>query len=427
MIKSAEPGCLDSTHQGDLKRELGSDTKRQTRTGPAPFIRSRDTVKISDAVINSELAKSQEIELNRPESIVSYFPKDLSIETTTECNLHCVMCTRAIGAIPDRKHLPTEQLDQLVPYLRHAEFIQLHGTGEPLLSPSFWRALELIGKDSRETKCVSINTNGLLLNKDNIERLIDSPLHNINVSLDAATPDTYRKIRGADFSSVLNNIRKFVRIRDQLGAKAPLLYLNMTLMRANIEELPLFIELVSQLKGDRAYFWHMSDALGQENVSWRVERDGWTFDYQEQLLSKYPALANRMVRLALNRASELGVSVETGVRNQLWLPEAPETTQLDNTPANSSSHVESEGSDSEESVEEPDCDAPWRWLVIHIDGRVRGCCYMRQPVGDLHEQTIEQIWNGKIMQQVRIAVRERVVHPVCKGAVCKYSRALEAR
>jgi MoaA/NifB/PqqE/SkfB family radical SAM enzyme len=99
----------------------------------------------------------------------------------------------------------------------------------------------------------------------NIERLIDSPLHNINVSLDAATPDTYRKIRGADFNAVLNNIRNFVHIRDQLGSKAPLLYLNMTLMRANIEELPLFIELVSQLKGDRAYFFHMADDVNREN------------------------------------------------------------------------------------------------------------------------------------------------------------------
>jgi MoaA/NifB/PqqE/SkfB family radical SAM enzyme len=80
-------------------------------------------------------------EYSRRESIVSYFPKDLSIETTTECNLNCVMCWRAIGAIHDLKHLPTEQLQQLVPYLRQAEFIQLHGNGEPLLSPAFWRAL----------------------------------------------------------------------------------------------------------------------------------------------------------------------------------------------------------------------------------------------------------------------------------------------
>jgi MoaA/NifB/PqqE/SkfB family radical SAM enzyme len=385
------------------------------------------TVKISDAVINSELAKSQEIELNRPESIVSYFPKDLSIETTTECNLNCVMCWRAVGAIPDPKHLPTKQLDQWVPYLRQAEFIQLHGNGEPLLSPAFWRALELIGKDSRETKCVSINTNGLLLNKDNIERLIDSPLHNINVSLDAATPDTYRRIRGADFSVVLNNIRNFVRVRDQLGAKAPLLYLNMTLMRANIEELPLFIELVSQLKGDRAYFWHMSDALDHENVAWRIERDGWIFDYQEQLTSRYPGLTNRMVHLALNRASELGVSVETGVRNQLWLPEDSQSKQASNDPAHSTECVASGTGDSQVCLENSGCDAPWRWLVIHVDGAVRACCYMQQAVGDWHRESIEKIWNGKIMQEVRIAVRERRVHTACKGAVCRYSSALEAR
>lgn len=366
-------------------------------------------------------------EESRWNSIVSYFPKDLSIETTTECNLNCVMCWRAIGAIPDRKHLPIEQLEQLVPYLRQAEFIQLHGNGEPLLSPAFWRALELIGKDSRETKCVSINTNGLLLNIDNIERLINSPLHNINVSLDAATPETYRRIRGADFNTVLNNIKNFVRIRDQLGAKLPLLYLNMTLMRANIEELPRFIELVSQVKGDRAYFYHMADDLNREDYSWRLVRDGWTFDYQDQLPSKCAPLANRIVRQALNRAAELGVDVETGGRRQMWLPEDPLSNQQVNSSANCPDCIDEATIHSEECMEDSGCDAPWRWLVIYVDGTVRACCYMQQAIGDWHRETIEQIWNGKIMQEVRIAVREKRVHPACKGAHCRYSRSLEGR
>jgi MoaA/NifB/PqqE/SkfB family radical SAM enzyme len=278
-----------------------------------------------------------------------------------------------------------------------------------------------------ETKCVSINTNGLLINKDNIKRLIDSPLHNINVSLDAATADTYRRIRGADFNAVLNNVRNFVRIRDQLEAKLPLLYLNMTLMRANIEELPLFIELVSQLKGDRADFWHMANALDHQKVAWKVERDGWIFDYQEQLPSKYPALTNRMVRQALDRSAVLGVKVKTGVRNQLLLPEESEGNESVNTAADSPDGIDSVSGHSEECSEDSFCDAAWRWLVIHIDGRVRACCYMQKPVGDWQEQTIEQIWNGKIMQEVRIAVRQRRLHPACKGAVCKYSRALDVR
>jgi MoaA/NifB/PqqE/SkfB family radical SAM enzyme len=171
----------------------------------------------------------------------------------------------------------------------------------------------------------------------------------------------------------------------------------------------------------------MSDALDHENVAWRIERDGWTFDYQEQLTSKYPALTNRMVHLALNRASELGVSVETGVRNQLWLPEESQSNQSNNNPSHSTECVGSAVGDSQDCLEDSACDAPWRWLVIHVDGAVRACCYMQGGVGDWHRESIEKIWNGKIMQEVRIAIRERRVHPACKGAVCKYSRALEVR
>jgi MoaA/NifB/PqqE/SkfB family radical SAM enzyme len=386
----------------------------------------RQYVSIRRDLCRKEFTAVQD-EYGRRDSIVPYFPKDLTIETTTDCNLNCVMCWRHSGGILDRKHLPTEQLEQLVPYLRQAQFIQLHGCGEPLLSPAFWRALELIGTDSKETKCVSINTNGLLLNKDNIERLINSPLENINVSLDAATPNTYRRIRGADFNVLLNNIRNFVRMRDQAGAKLPLLYLNMTLMRANLEELPQFIRLVSQLKGDRAYFWLMHDSPDHVSSAWRIERDGWTFDYKEQLPSRCPALTNRMVRLALDLASELGVSVEAGTKTRLWLPEESQNSQGEDTPVTGADRSKLVVPDSEECLEDMDCDSPWRWLVIPIDGQVRACCHMQKPIGDLHRETIEEIWNGKMMQEVRIAIRERSLHPVCKGAVCKYSRALEAR
>jgi MoaA/NifB/PqqE/SkfB family radical SAM enzyme len=134
-----------------------------------------------------------------------------------------------------------------------------------------------------------------------------------------------------------------------------------------------------------------------------------------------------MIRLALRRASELGVIVDTGVRDQMWLPEESQSDQSDNTPGNCGEFVESMTGESEECVEDSGCDAPWRWLLISIDGRVRTCCYTQKPVGDLNKETIEQIWNGKIMREVRAAVREGRAHPVCKGATCKYSRTFEVR
>ena len=85
-------------------------------------------------------------------------------------------------------------LDALGAYIRRADAIQLHGNGEPLLSQSFWRALEHVGKIRPEGECVSINSNGLLLNETAARRLIHGRLHDITISLDAATHETYRKI-----------------------------------------------------------------------------------------------------------------------------------------------------------------------------------------------------------------------------------------
>jgi len=68
-------------------------------------------------------------------------------------------------------------------------------------------------KDNTSAK-ISLSTNGVLLdNKDLSEKMISAGIDEIIFSLDAATADTYRKIKGYDnFDKVIKNIESFLKI-----------------------------------------------------------------------------------------------------------------------------------------------------------------------------------------------------------------------
>lgn len=244
-------------------------------------------------------------------------PVSISIETSALCNLKCVMCPRT-GPTWDRDGFIGEDiLAKIEGFLPFALHLQLHGVGEPLLSPAFWRMLDLIRNHGIAFS--EVNSNGLLLDDNRIERLVDSDLSLINISLDAATPETYRRIRGGDFAKVLDNIRRLRSRRDGHGRRLPKIVINMTLMVENIKELPAFVDLACDLDIDGVQAWHLAKGtLSGNDDSWRTTRDGWTFIYPEQHLSNSPALCNVMVSAALALAAKKGMPFVQGT--DLHLP-----------------------------------------------------------------------------------------------------------
>lgn len=64
------------------------------------------------------------------------------------------------------------------------------------------------------------------------------------------------------------------------------------------------------------------------------------------------------------------------------------------------------------------CAAPWRGLHINPRGDVKTCC-AGDPnlLGNLNEQTIEQILHGTTMQEIRQSIRNGNPHPYCYNCV----------
>jgi mycofactocin radical SAM maturase len=121
-------------------------------------------------------------------------PVNLTWEVSLACNLRCSHCLSASGEPAENEMTTAEALD-LVEQLDTAKVFQINfGGGEPFMRPDFEQILEACHARGIMT-CIS--TNGTLLDAARVERLAESRLVAIQVSMDGAKRETCDAIRGA--------------------------------------------------------------------------------------------------------------------------------------------------------------------------------------------------------------------------------------
>ena len=176
------------------------------------------------------------------------FPLHIDIELAYQCNLKCIMCPYGN---PDFKHpsYKGKKLDiALIKNIlkegvsKGLSSVRFSVLNEPLLEKSL-PALIRYAKDLGIID-IFITTNGLLLSEKKSYELIKAGLTHLMISLDAATPETYSTIRvGGDYQKVVNNIEAFLRIRNELRFRLPLLRLSFTKMTPNAHEVDQFVAM----------------------------------------------------------------------------------------------------------------------------------------------------------------------------------------
>jgi MoaA/NifB/PqqE/SkfB family radical SAM enzyme len=165
-------------------------------------------------------------------------PAELLIEPTNACNLACVMCPhdqmqRGLGVMS--MDLFRSIIDQAADL--HIRNVKLAGMGEPLLDR---RLAEKIAYAKKKDICVKMFTNGMLLDRQRSEQLIEAGVDEIFVSIDGATPSMQETIRkGSSFTKLQTNLRQFNELRRELktsGKKVPAVNINVTYQQANKQE-----------------------------------------------------------------------------------------------------------------------------------------------------------------------------------------------
>lgn len=67
------------------------------------------------------------------------------------------------------------------------------------------------------------------------------------------------------------------------------------------------------------------------------------------------------------------------------------------------------------------CHLPYYQLIIVSDGSVIHCCDQKGSLGNIKIQSLVSIWNSPLSKEIRQAVSNGTLHPVCKsGGTCRY-------
>jgi MoaA/NifB/PqqE/SkfB family radical SAM enzyme len=333
---------------------------------------------------------------------VASVPYDIQFSPEHRCNLRCVMCwstvarNNGITPLMDQK-LPENTLlrfKKLEPYIPYFQSLALNGSGEPLLSPALPGILEILA--GKKAPPITFTSHLQLLNRKRAEMIVKSGVTNVTVSVDAACKETFERIRTpSKWEKLLRALDLLNTVKRELGSESPQICFAMNCMRQNIEELPGLVDFAHQHGG--AWVLATNTIIYDEGM-------------RDQALVDYPELTRAMVLEAKRRAAQYGIRFINGV---LDLPEEPpalapeasvtdgETAAVDDAPAPAPQAVPVVAPRSGRSDILKACQMPWTGLMVESDGNAKVCCYTSPYVGNLNEQTLEEIWNGEPIKALR--------------------------
>lgn len=189
----------------------------------------------------------------------SSYPIHLEIELNYSCNLKCPFCTWSSESIQEKRSdwFTFEEYKKIIDKAvnKGTKAIRLCYINEPLIRPDLDQFIKY-ASDAGILDII-ITTNGTLMTKAVSKKLIEAGLTKLNVSLDAATKETYDKVRvGGDFEKTIKNIHDFLDVRKDLGRKLPKIRLSFVVSKINQHEYDEFVK----------YWEKKVDSLGVQYV-----------------------------------------------------------------------------------------------------------------------------------------------------------------
>ena len=144
-------------------------------------------------------------------------PDRMYIESTSVCNLNCIMCPTGRGEITRKGgFMKWEVFKQIVDEMApHVRATTLHIWGEPLLHK---RIFDMVAYCHEKGLRSEISTNATLLTEERARKLLDAGLNAIYLCQDGMRPETYENVRvNADYEKTNANIRRFVEMKHAGG------------------------------------------------------------------------------------------------------------------------------------------------------------------------------------------------------------------
>lgn len=159
------------------------------------------------------------------------FPPMVQLTINNVCQLDCYHCPQQVYArsqYNDGSQMSLTVFRKIVDEMKEHPHsaLRIFARGETLLHPDIVEMVR-IAKQEAQLLVVSLITNGILLRGEIAESFIRYGLDVVEVSLDALTEETYRKVRPlagkvsrerrSPFESIVENVLNYVDLRDRLN------------------------------------------------------------------------------------------------------------------------------------------------------------------------------------------------------------------
>jgi len=333
--------------------------------------------------------------------IVPDSPRVIFIEATNHCNLHCQTCPRTYFQREPLKSLTYDEFVAIAGQFPNMQRALLHGIGEPLLNQELPEMIRYLKQRQVE---VIINSNGTRLTSAWQAALIDCGLDEFRCSIDAASEESYARIRGANLlSKLVAGLEGLVEKKAVAGSPIPRVSIWCVATRENLAELPGLIRLAARSGVREVYVQRLVYFAREAEEQFGMARD------ELAIFGKNQGLEEEALAACTRLSTELGIAFRaSGARDPLNSLAAARPADF---------------------APWKDCLRPWTTAYVTANGNCLPCCiapfatqqYQSLVLGNLFEQPFEQIWNGPKYQAYRTALQSQAPHEACQGCGVNWS------
>jgi MoaA/NifB/PqqE/SkfB family radical SAM enzyme len=309
-----------------------------------------------------------------------FYPQFIEVEVSTYCPLRCIMCEHTYWR-EKNKNMSLNQLKSIVEQFPKLCWIGLTGIGESFSNPEFVKMIEYVkGKNLY----LELYDNFFLINNLQAQALIVNGVDRMIVSLDAASKETYAKIRpGADFNRVIENIKNLRILKRKFGKFYPEIIFHYIISKYNLTEVLPFLTLVKKI-------------MGREKTSVLFTGVLHEFPQVSKLTVQIP---EDLVKKVEKKAKNLGIRIS-------WNRNVPQ-------------------------YKDPiyKCNE-WLMPFIFVDGTVIPCCAANEAnkrdfqratsMGNIFETPFKKIWNGPKYVALRSMILAGKTPSACQNCTIYY-------
>lgn len=180
-------------------------------------------------------------------------------DLSNKCNLRCRFCYFSYDSVFHRPPvmMTPELFERIaIQVLPLARVVYLSAGSESLMNPHFKELLRICASHAPPT--TKLLTNGVLLDRETIDALIEFELSELHVSVDAPDQETYEYLRrGSSWNVLRDNVALLQERKADVNATWPLLQFNVILLRSNLNRLNEFVDLALEWGADRIACRHL--------------------------------------------------------------------------------------------------------------------------------------------------------------------------